>query len=194
MAKKEVRRTRDAAGIGPYAREREQLVRISQMKGWTVQKGEADIRSWEVRTVSGKVLGSVRDLLVDQKAGEVVMIDVDLAGTDRHAYVPLRVVEVDRTQRVVRADSADLQEDVDEDRTRLTNDELATVRNDRVARPQLRDDLHDEIVSEPDDVRRADRAADIPAERVVERRPIVEETVVRRRDMADPDADAESRL
>ena len=173
MAKKQVRVTRDAAGIGPYARERENLVPISEMKGWTVQKGEADIRSWEVRTVSGKVLGAVRDLLVDKQAGEVVMIDVDLAGSDRHAYVPLRVVEVDRTQRVVRADSADLQEDDDSDRTRLSSEELATVRPD---------------------ARLADRAADVQAERVVERRPIVEETVVRRRDLPDPDADTESRL
>jgi PRC-barrel domain len=173
MAKKQVRVTRDAAGIGPYARERENLVPISEMKGWNVQKGEADIRSWEVRTVSGKVLGTVRDLLVDRQAGEVVMIDVDLAGSDRHAYVPLRVVEVDRTQRVVRADSADLQEDDDSDRTRLSSEELATVRPD---------------------ARFADRPADVQAERVVERRPIVEETVVRRRDLSDPDADTESRL
>ena len=172
MARKEVRRTQDAAGIGPYARERENLVPISEMRGWSVQKGEADIRSWDVRTVSGKVLGTVRDLLVDKQAGEVVMIDVDLAGSDRHAYVPLRVVEVDRTQRVVRADSADLQEDVS-DRTRLSSEELATVRED----PRL-----------------ADRPADVQTERVVERRPIVEETVVRRRDLSDPDADTESRL
>jgi hypothetical protein len=168
MARKQVRVTRDAAGIGPYARERENLVPISEMKGWNVQKG-----SWEVRTVSGKVLGTVRDLLVDKQAGEVVMIDVDLAGSDRHAYVPLRVVEVDRTQRVVRADSADLQEEDVSDRTRLSSEELATVRPD----PRL-----------------ADRPADVHAERVVERRPIVEETVVRRRDLSDPDADTESRL
>lgn len=174
MAKKEVPRTsRDAAGIGPYAREREQLVPMSEMRGWNVQKGEADIRSWEVRTVSGRVLGTVRELLVDPKAGEVVMIDVDLAGSDRRAYVPLRVVEVDRTQRVVRADSSDLEEVDPSEKTRLSHEELATVRQD---------------------TQRADRAGETPAERVVDRRPIVEETVVRRRDLADPDLDAESRL
>ena len=190
MAKKPVRSSRDAAGIGPYAREREHLVPMSRMKGWNVQKGEADIRSWEVRTVSGKVLGTVRELLVDAKAGEVVMIDVDLAGTDRHAYVPLRVVEVDRAQRVVRADSSDLLEDDGSAGARLTDAELATVRDHSVA---ARGDLYDEI-EEQDEMRRADRPADLPAERVVERRPIVEETVVRRRELADPDADTESRL
>ena len=162
MAKKEPRRVKDAAGIGPYARERENLVPMSQMKGWSVQKGEADIRSWEVRTVSGRVLGNVKELLVDPKAGEVVMIDVDLAGSDRHACVPLRVVEIDRTRRIVRADSADLDESDVADRTRLTSEELSRVRSD---------------------VRYAGSA-----ERVVERRPVVEDAVVRRRGL-----DAETR-
>jgi hypothetical protein len=100
----------DAAGIGPYARERETLVPLSEMHGWNITNNGVDIRSWEVKTLSGRTLGTVRELLIDPKAGEVVMMDVDLAGTDRHAYVPLRVVEVDRTRRVVRADSGDLEE------------------------------------------------------------------------------------
>lgn len=174
MAKKQQRAgSKDAAGIGPYARERERLVPMSRLKGWNVQKGEADIRSWEVRTVSGRVLGHVRDLLVDPDAGEVIMIDVDLAGTDRHACVPLRVVELDRARRLVRADSADLEE-------------------------------HDEALGDREAVRERDEArleardvryADASTERVVERRPMVEETVVRRRDAADYDnPDTESRL
>jgi hypothetical protein len=157
MAKKPVKTSRDAAGIGPYARERERLVPMSEMRGWNVVDGEADIRSWEVRTVSGRVLGSVRELLIDPKAGEVVMIDVDIAGSDERAYVPLRLVEIDRSRRMVRADSADLEEHGAADSTRLTNEELSRVRQRDVnyARPS--------------------------AERVIERRPIVEETVVRRR-------------
>jgi hypothetical protein len=166
MAKQDPRRARDAAGIGPYARERERLVPLGDMRGWNVLDGEPDIRSWEVKTVSGKVLGSVRELLVDAKAGEVVMIDVDLAGSDRHAYLPIRVVEIDRGRRVVRADSGDLEEhEVHADRARLTADELSRVRQDV-------------------------RYAKANGERVVERRPIVEETVVRRRS---PD-DTETRL
>ena len=165
--KKGTARAADAAGVGPYARELEQLVPLSDMGGWNVADGEVDIRSWEVRTVSGRVLGTVRELLVDPKAGEVVMIDVDLAGSPAHAYVPLRVVEVDRARRVVRADSADLSP-ADED----TRDMPRAVGD----------------VAERGTVRYA-ASPDADAERVIDRRPIVEETVVRRRD-----ADAEGRL
>jgi hypothetical protein len=153
------RRPGDSAGIGPYARERERLTPLGEMRGWNVVDGESDIRSWEVKTLSGKVLGSVRELLVDSGAGEVVMLDVDLAGTDRHAYVPIRLVEIDRARRVVRADSGDL--------------EVA--------------DGHEpgdrEIRRPSDDVARPGtvRYADASVERVVDRRPVVEETVVRRR-------------
>ena len=154
------RRPADAAGIGPYAREREHLVPLGEMHGWNVVDGEVDIRKWEVKTLSGKVLGNVRELLVDPKEGEVVMLDVDLAGTDRHAYVPLRVVEIDRSRRVVRADSSDLEEHAATDHeTRLTSDDLSRVRTDV-------------------------RYADTSAERVVDRKPMVEETVVRRRPAA----------
>lgn len=160
MAKHEPRRGRDAAGIGPYARERERLIPLSQM-GWNVADGEPDIRSWEVKTLSGRMLGSVRELLIDPKAGEVVMIDVDLAGTDLHAYVPIRVVEIDRAKRVVRADSGDLEEhQLSGNTIRLSASDLGKVRRD---------------------VRYADKSG----ERVVERRPVVEETVVRRRKVDD---------
>jgi hypothetical protein len=136
------------------------------MGGWNVADGEPDIRSWEVKTLSGRVLGSVRELLVDPKAGEVVMIDVDLVGTDHHAYVPIRVVQIDRTKRVVLADSGDLEEhELSGDNIRLSTRELTKVRRD---------------------VRYADKSG----ERVVERRPMVEEKVVRRRN-AD---DSETRL
>jgi hypothetical protein len=150
---------RDAAGVGPYARERERLVPLSEMSGWDVLKGHVDIRSWEVKTLSGRVLGNVRELLVDPDAREVVMLDIDLTGTDRHAFVPLRVVEIDRDRRVVRADSGDLEEHVrSEERA-----DAAEVAREREA------------------------VSDGAAERIVDRRPIVEETVVRRRDVGEPD-------
>jgi hypothetical protein len=158
--KKELRHRADAAGIGPYARERERLVPLGDMRGWNVIDGEADIRSWEVKTLSGKVLGNVRELLVDADAGEVVMLDIDLSGTDRHAYVPIRVVEIDRTRRVVRADSGDLEE-----------------HTDSAAAPRSE--------TEKDRTPREVKYADAGGERVVERRPMVEETVVRRRGAED---------
>jgi hypothetical protein len=102
------REGRDAAGVGPYAQEREHLVPMSTLDSWTVTKGEPDIRGWEVRTVSGRQLGNVADLLVDRAAGEVVLLDVDLPASDRHTFVPIRVVEIDRAKRVILMDSADL--------------------------------------------------------------------------------------
>ncbi len=104
------RRGRDAAGVGPYAQERELLVSMSTLQSWTVSAGEPDIRGWEVRTVSGRQLGVVSDFLVDQSKGEVVLLDVDLPGTDRHTFVPIRIVQIDREKRVVMMDSADLPE------------------------------------------------------------------------------------
>lgn len=108
MAKSDDRDGRDVAGVGPYARERETLVPLSTLGSWAVSDGEPDIRGWEVRTVSGKQLGAVSDLLIDEQAGEVVMMDVDLPGTDRHTFVPIRVVQIDRERRLVVMDSADL--------------------------------------------------------------------------------------
>jgi len=101
---------RDAAGVGPYARERETLTPLSTLDSWKVSDGEPDIRGWEVRTVAGRQLGSVADLLVDADAGEVVLLDIDLPGTDRHTFVPIRVAQLDRARRVVLMDSADVPE------------------------------------------------------------------------------------
>ena len=94
--------------IDPSAAEREKLVPLSTLESWTVSDEEPDIRGWELRTVSGRQLGSVCDLLIDEQAGEAVLIDVDLPGTDRHTFVPMRVVQIDRARRVVLMDSADL--------------------------------------------------------------------------------------
>jgi hypothetical protein len=102
------RTERDAAGIGPYARERDALTPLSTLDDWTIPDGEPDIRGWDVRTISGRQLGSVADLLVDVDAAEVVMLDVDLPGSDRHTFVPIRVAQIDRGRRLVLMDSADV--------------------------------------------------------------------------------------
>jgi hypothetical protein len=166
MKKKDVtRRAQDAAGVGPYARERSRLVPLSEKRGWNVISGEADIRSWEVRTLAGRILGHVRELLVDPGAGEVVLLDIDRTGSDQRALVPIRLVEVDRVKRVVRADSGDLEDYQDSPGVRLSPEELGRVGGKQPA----------------------PRKTSKPAERVVERRPIVEETVVRRRIADDTD-------
>lgn len=102
------RHGRDAAGIGPYAQERERLVPLRSLDSWSVSEGEPDIRGWEIRTVSGRQLGTVSDLLIDPDANEVVMLDVDLPGHQAHTFVPIRVVQLDRVRRLVLMDSADL--------------------------------------------------------------------------------------
>jgi len=160
-------RQRDAAGVGPYARDAERLVRLKDLGSWDVAEGEPDIRGWEVRTVGGRDLGKVKELLVDPDAGEVVMIDVDLSGTDRHALVPLRIVEIDRPRRVVRMDSAD-----------LTPAEQEAASESQETRTEGRE----RTWSDSGRVRYAARGDD---EKVVERRPMVEEVVVRRRIVED---------
>ena len=169
-------RQRDAAGVGPYARDAERLVRLKDLGSWDVAEGEPDIRGWEVRTVGGRDLGKVKELLIDPDAGEVVMIDVDLSGSDRHALVPLRIVEIDRPRRVVRMDSAD-----------LTPAEQEAVNEAQETRAEERE----RTWSDSGRVRYASRGDD---EKVVERRPMVEEVVVRRRIVEDaPSADAAPR-
>ena len=168
-------RQRDAAGIGPYAQDVEGLVRLSDLGKWDVAEGEPDIRGWEVRTIGGRELGKIKELLVDPDAGEVVMLDVDLSGSHQHALVPLRIVEIDRTKRVVRMDSSDL---TPEERAAVAEAEgSSAVSGEQPARERKWADAgRVKYPSQGDD------------EVVVERRPVVEEVVVRRRLVDDPES------
>ena len=112
MAKNDGRGRRDAAGIGPYLREGARLASMRKLD-WRVADADADVRGWEVRTVSGRVVGTVYDLLVDEDVREVVLLDVDLAGSSRRGLVPIRAAEIDRARRVILVDSADVR-DADE--------------------------------------------------------------------------------
>ena len=166
-------RQRDAAGIGPYARDAAGLVPLSDLGKWDVAEGEPDIRGWEVRTVGGRELGKIKELLVDPDAGEVVMLDVDLTGSHEHALVPLRSVEIDRPRRIVRMDSSDL---TGEERQAVAEAEGASgVSSDRKWA----------------DTGRVKYPSHGNEEVVVERRPVVEEVVVRRRLVDDPDSVAD---
>ena len=104
----ESRVSRDAAGVGPHVRGGTRLVPLAELDRLHVAEGEPDIRGWEISMLSGTVIGHVKDLLVDPDAGEVVMLDVDLAGTDRHSYAPIRAAQLDRARRRVIIDSAEL--------------------------------------------------------------------------------------
>ena len=112
MANKDKGRGRsDAAGVGPYVRKDVRLARLSELGKYKVADGEPDIRGWEVRTISGRQLGEIAELLVDTEAGEVVMIDVDVKNSSRHSFAPVRAAMIDRTARVVRLDTGDLQDE-----------------------------------------------------------------------------------
>jgi sporulation protein YlmC with PRC-barrel domain len=159
------RQRRDAAGIGPYAGDVDRLVPLSEMKKWDVSEGDPDIRHWEVRTVSGRDIGKVRELLIDPDQGEVVMLEIDLSASDRHARVPIRIVQIDRAARIVRVDSADV--------TPMELEETKPRERDRKWADSGRV-----------------RYPDAGNEMIVERRPVVEEVVVRRRLVDDPNTES----
>jgi hypothetical protein len=111
MANKDKGRGRsDAAGVGPYVRKGVRLVRLSELGAYKVADGEPDIRGWEVRTISGRQLGEVSELLVDTESSEVVMLDVDVRKGGRHSFAPLRAAMIDRSARVVRLDTGDMKD------------------------------------------------------------------------------------
>ena len=193
---------RDSAGVGPDPLDtRRRLIPLDDLKGYTMAAGEPDVRGWDVRTLGGRELGEVEDLLVDPDRGEVVMLEVDMRGEGLHAEVPLRSVQLDRGRKIVLVDSGDLD---------TRNDIRARERMDTVERERMRDqyrdttrdvrygvredNLRDDAVRTDDalrrdDVARADNAVrreDGVEEVVVERRPVVEEVVVRRR-VVEPD-------
>jgi sporulation protein YlmC with PRC-barrel domain len=197
---------RDHAGVGPDPSEgRRRLVSIDDLSGYTVAKGEPDVRGWEVCTLGGRELGEVEDLLIDPDRGEVVMLEVELSGESGfHAEVPIRSVQIDRKRKVVLVDSGDISDGVRHDkraRDRMDADERENIRGayrdtrrdvrygERVEHDELRSDHSDADRNDVDrgdvdrgDVDRGDAGRnDGTEEHVIERRPMVEEVVVRRR-------------
>jgi hypothetical protein len=199
MANKDKGRGRaDAAGVGPYVRKGVRLVRLSELSKYTVADGEPDIRGWEVRTISGRQLGEVAELLVDTDAGEVVMLDINVASNDRHSFAPVRAAMIDRTARVVRLDTGDLQDDelpslasgaAGEDDAREFGERYERAYGDRGWSPD-RDYV---LPHGEDEVHFARRNAREAAQREAARRATEREVrIERRRDEID-DADAERR-
>jgi sporulation protein YlmC with PRC-barrel domain len=98
---------RDSAGIGPEPR-RTGLHRMSGLKDFRVAKGEPDIRGWAVRTLNGRDVGEVHDLLVDPESGEVVFMEVSMNTSDRRIELALRSAQLDREHNRVIVDSGDV--------------------------------------------------------------------------------------
>jgi sporulation protein YlmC with PRC-barrel domain len=81
---------------------------MSGLKGFRIARGEPDIRGWEVRTLNGRDVGEVDDLLVDPESGEVVFLDVAMNITDRHIELAIRSAQLDREKKHVIVDSGDV--------------------------------------------------------------------------------------
>ena len=194
MAKNE-RLRRDMAGVGPEPR-RTGLRPLSGLADFRISKGEPDIRGWSVRTLNGREIGKVDDLLVDADAGEVVMMDVEMRASERHLQLPLRHAQLDHSAHRVIVDSGDVDtysaiDDMpahDRDRDRYYDSrERAREREESLARDARRDDLSADVRTPALDADAAERRQLAPDTRadaeevVVERRPVIEEVVIRRR-------------
>lgn len=195
MARNKDRTKRDQAGIGPdpETARRRRLVPLEQLDGYRLAEGEPDIRGWDVRTLNGREIGEIEELLVDPDHGEVVMIEVELREGGVHAEVPIRSVQLDRSAKAVLVDSGDVDARYDQ----RARDRMAAVERD--ADREIRDDRDRRVTYGARDVHvsDADRAAGAPAgetvrtgegdeETIIERRPVIEEVVVRRR-VVDPE-------
>lgn len=180
MARKKQRGRRDQAGVGPdpESARRHRLVPMHELEGYTIADGEPDIRGWDVRTLNGREIGEIDDLIIDTDRGEVVMIDVEMRDGGVHAEVPIRSVQLDRESKAVIVDSGDLDARHDQrPRDRLDaverSDEVRDARGD-APRTVTYGGLEHHAADE-------ERTADEGDEVVVERRPMIEEVVVRRR-------------
>lgn len=202
---------RDMAGVGPDPSEsRRRLMSIDDLDGYTIAKGEPDIRGWDVTTLNGRELGQVEDLLIDPERGEVVMLEIALRGDRLHAEVPIRSVQLDRKRNVVVVDSGDVEgrtTDRGRARDRVDPDERERMRSTYGGtrgdlrydeRDYDRDADADELRRREEEARRGDhemrRRDESLADRrqngeveetVIERRPVIEEVVVRRRSVED---------
>ena len=206
MAKDE-RVRRDAAGVGPDPEFSRRLYPMDELKDYRIASGEPDVRGWEVRTLNGREVGEVEDLLIDPARGEVVMLEVDLDRSGRHVSVPLRSVQLDREHNCIIVDSGDLDSgtaDVfdtrtrdrmtDEDRRHMDEDVRDARRRDVRYGFAERDERDDRMEEQRLDreVRAADRSIDRDRTDDLQQ-PVVEEVVVRRR-VIDPDAAEKDRL
>jgi hypothetical protein len=161
MARLDDRGGRDSAGFGPYHRPDAELVPLRDLGDWQLGEGEPDIRGWEVRTIGDRTIGTVRDLLVDRAAREVVLLDIDLEGGDRRGRAPIRAAQIDRRARVIRLDSADLIGAADVARGLRTERDLGTDRDLRPGEPAVRDrEVDRAIAAHAADIRTRDRELD----------------------------------
>ncbi len=75
------------------------LARLSDMDDFEIADGEPDIRGWDVRTMDGRKIGEVDDLLVDTGMLKVryleMKLDDEFSPDRRHTVVPIGVTRLD---------------------------------------------------------------------------------------------------
>ena len=113
-------------------------------------------------------MGQVDDLLIVPHRGEVVMLGRDLNNSPDHATVPIRRVHLDRDRRCLLVDRAD----VHSTRAEMLRDDRERVDRDDIARDVRYGQMRETS---------GEAEGGIVEETVVERRPVIEEVVVRRR-------------
>lgn len=115
MARKTgTRGIRDEMNVGPDPRNTRHLVPMKELRKFEVADGDPDVRGWDVYTSTGREIGEVEDLLVDVDTGNVVMLDVDLRGQNRHTLAPIRAAWIDRGTRRVVVDAGEIRDGLDE--------------------------------------------------------------------------------
>lgn len=87
--------THDARGTQQKAG----LARLSDMDDYEIADGEPDIRGWDIRTMDGRKIGEVDDLLVDTGMLKVRYLEMKLndefSPDRRHTVVPIGVASLD---------------------------------------------------------------------------------------------------
>ena len=164
------RGVRDEMHVGPDPRNTRHLVPMKELRKFEVADGDPDVRGWDVFTSTGREIGEVEDLLVDVDTGNVVMLDVDLRGQDRHTLAPIRATWIDRDTRRVVVDAGEVRDELDElptlrRGTAVTDDEIDRF-DERYARAYGRhvDDNDYRLRHGADELRFGRRQQEIPAD------------------------------
>ena len=83
------------------------LIKLKELEGYTVAKGDPDVRGWTVISKNGREVGKIDELIVDKEAMKVRYLDIDLndsfleSGRDRHLLLPIGVAEIDEHDDLV---------------------------------------------------------------------------------------------
>lgn len=171
-------------------------VPLAELGGLRMASDEPDVRGWEVLTLDSQPLGHVDDLLVDRDRGEIVAAIVRPAaaagGTRRLVFPVERLGIVEGRDRTLVAEDAAVDDDasssavIDADRERRRAAPAATAAHTEQPRASTG---HAAQAAVPPDGITVERTADeeivrvpVVEERlVVERRPVVTETLVIRK-------------